>query len=180
MEPERDTNRGSPSVADACDGGEAQEAQPEQADPIESAVLPIDPAWMDLVDDAAFDPDGAGVGSPGSAVDPSVFRPRPRTRPFRADVHLTELDDRARPGPTWPGRAEGLSGSNVVIDSRRMCYVGRRVLIAVHMIDDAPAPLAGRVHSCDYLGAGLYRLDLNLERFPDDTLARLWLSEQGR
>ena len=153
-----------------------------QDDPFENAVLSVDPAWLETIDDAAYDPDGArsGPGSGGGGpIDPSVFRPRPQTRPFKAELHMTELDDRARPGPTWGAVAEGLSGSSVVVRSRRMCYVGRRVLIAVHMIDDAPTPLAGRVFSCEYLGSGLYRLDLDLERFPDDNLARLWLGEQG-
>jgi len=190
MRPQRDDRMATrdPRATGEVIGGDAQPDQPaggggesdhDQPDPIDETVLSVDPAWLEAVDDDAFDPDGSRSGSAGP-VDAAVCRTRPRTRPFRADLHMTEVDDRGRPGPTWQARASELSGSSVVIDSRRMCYIGRRVLIAVHMIDDAPAPLAGRVFSCEYLGAGLYRLDLDLERFPDDTLARLWLGEQGR
>src|ERR1043165_3069714 len=73
---------------------------------------------------------------------------------FDAELDLCELDERDRPGPTWTGKGRELSRSGMVFRSRRMCYPGRRVLAAVHLIDDMPVPLFGRVASCDYDGDG--------------------------
>lgn len=115
--------------------------------------------------------------------DPPSRMPPPKranTLKFDAELDLCEVDDRDRPGPTWCGKGRELSRSNLVFRSRRMCHAGRRILVAVHLIDDKPVPLFGRVASCEYDGDGLYRVELELQKPPDRTEVGDWLSKQGR
>jgi hypothetical protein len=125
---------------------------------------------------------------PGAATfldddtDPEV-RPPPKKSTglkFDAELDLCELDERDRPGPTWSGHGRELSRSHMVFRSRRMCYPGRRVLAAVHLIDDQPVPLFGKVTICDYDGDGLYRVELELQRAPDRPEVSAWVLERGR
>lgn len=97
---------------------------------------------------------------------------------FTADVDLCELDEHQRAGSIWPARTALLSRSNLVILSRRMSFVGRWVLVAVHLIDDTPTPLMGRVVQCEYHGDSLYKIVLELVRLPPGDLAHRWA--QGR
>ncbi|MEM0982491.1 MAG: hypothetical protein AAGI17_00925 [Planctomycetota bacterium] len=166
-----------------------QQAEEVEDISIDDTALVLDVSLLDDIDDDAFDPDAADAGrsSKKAASNPtpnvpdvSVFRPRPKTRPFEAELDVAELDDRDRPGPAWAARAIELSGSNIVLESRRMCYVGKHILIAVHLIDDEPVPLAGVVHSCEYAESGQYVVDVDLERFPDDSFAHTWLKERQR
>ena len=99
---------------------------------------------------------------------------------FDADLDLTELDDRDRPGLVWSGRGRELSRAHMVLRSRRMCYQGRRLLIAVHLIDDRPVPLMGRVTSCEYDGDGLYRVEVELMQVPERPEINQWLGERSR
>jgi hypothetical protein len=99
---------------------------------------------------------------------------------FDAELDLCELDDRDRPGPSWSGKGRELSRSHMVFRSRRMCHQGRRVLAAVHLIDDKPVPLFGRVSSCDYDGDGLYKVELELLRAPEQTDVGAWVAACGR
>lgn len=99
---------------------------------------------------------------------------------FDAELDLCELDDRERPGPTWSGKGRELSRSHVIFCSRRMCHHGRRILVAVHLIDDKPVPLFGRVASCDYDGDGLYRVELELQKAPDQTDVAGWVVSCSR
>lgn len=92
---------------------------------------------------------------------------------------MAELDDRDRPMTTWSARAFELSRANLIIRSRRMCYVGKLVMVAVHLIDDHPVPLFGKVHACDYDGDGLYKVDLDLLPVPDRNDIRTWLADRG-
>lgn len=124
-------------------------------------------------------------GQPESAPAPEVstgqaFQPRPVTREFSAELDMAELDDRERPGTTWIARAQQLSRSNVVILSRRMCYIGRTVVMAVHLIDAEPVPLFGKVHSCEYDAEGMYRLDVDLEPLPESRRLDEWLKARAR
>lgn len=96
-----------------------------------------------------------------------------------AEMDACELDDRERPGPVWTARGLTLSRSNLVFRSRRMCYPGRRLLVAVHLIDDRPTPLFGCVHACEYDGEGLYRVDLDLLPVPDRQDVRDWVRARG-
>lgn len=109
----------------------------------------------------------------------SSKRPRPIGNCFEAEVDMAELDDRDRPLTTWTARAFELSRSNLIIRSRRMCYVGKLVMVAVHLIDDQPVPLFGKVYSCDYDGDGLYKVDLDLLPVPDRNEIRAWLGDRG-
>ena len=76
----------------------------------------------------------------------------PRAFAFSAEIDLTELDMRYRPGLSWSGRAIEIGPSHVVFRSRRMCYEERRILIAVHLIDAMPVALYGEVTACEYDG----------------------------
>jgi len=83
--------------------------------------------------------------------------------PFDAELDVSELDERLKPGPPFPGRAAILSRSKLVLLTRRMTYKGRLLLIAIHLIDDVPTPLLGVVDSCDYHGEGQHRIVLSLK-----------------
>jgi hypothetical protein len=111
--------------------------------------------------------------------------PLPAVRPvgirFDAELELSELDDRDRPGPTWTGQGRELGRSHLALRTRRMCYQNRRVLIAVHLIDDEPVALQGRVTGCEYDGDGMYRVELELMRVADRPEIAAWVaSRQGR
>jgi hypothetical protein len=99
-------------------------------------------------------------------------------RPFRADLDACELDERHKPLNTWPVRSLLLSRAKIVLLSRRMTFVGRRVLMAVHQIDAMPIPLCGKVSDCEYHGEGQYRLVLDLEAVPKDLKVSQWLEER--
>ncbi len=94
---------------------------------------------------------------------------------FRAELDITEIDARGRPGVVWTGRACDLSRSSLTFRSRRMCYEGRELLIAVHLVDDRPVPLYCMVASCDYDGDGLYRTTVNLLPIPETDSIRTWI-----
>ncbi len=111
--------------------------------------------------------------------------PRPVARKptglrFDAELDLTELDERDRPGPTWTGKGRELSKSSMSFRSRKMCYPGRRILAAVHLIDDVPVPLFGKVLVCDYDGDGLYRVELELQRAPERPEIGAWVTARSR
>lgn len=99
---------------------------------------------------------------------------------FDAELDLCELDERDRPGPTWTGRGRELSRSTMSFRSRRMCYPGRRILAAVHLIDDSPVALFGRVLNCEYDGDGLYKVELELQRAPERPEVSAWIDSRGR
>ncbi len=60
-----------------------------------------------------------------------------------------------------------------------MCYVGRTLLVAVHLIDDKPVALMGTVHHCDYDGEGQYRVDIDLVPVTHDPEIQAWLNARG-
>lgn len=97
--------------------------------------------------------------------------------PFKAEVDMAELDERGRPGPMWTGRAAELSRGHIVITSRRMCYEGREALIAVHLVDDRPVALFGRVGKSEYDGEGLYKTLLNLATLPETDAVQAWIAK---
>jgi hypothetical protein len=106
------------------------------------------------------------------------YEERPSTVEFSARLDVTELDERKRPGPIWPARAVEIGRSRVVIRSRRMCYRGRLLVMALHMIDDKPTPLFGIVHECVYDCDGMHRIDVDLQRIPGDIPAiKAWIDE---
>lgn len=119
------------------------------------------------------------------APEPERDEPAPRETPpgrpkntftFRADLDMAELDERGRPGASWAGKAVELSRSHLVFRSRRMCYQGRELLVAVHLIDDRPTPLFGCVARSEYDGDGLYRTHINLQRLPETDAVNVWIA----
>jgi hypothetical protein len=96
-------------------------------------------------------------------------------RPFHAELDVAELGDRDEPGPAWTARAESISRSRIAFRSRALSYPGRRLIIAVHLVDGEPVGFAGKVVSCDYCGTGLYHTVLELEYIPREGKAREWL-----
>ncbi|MBX3316939.1 MAG: hypothetical protein KF902_08780 [Phycisphaeraceae bacterium] len=94
---------------------------------------------------------------------------------FEAELDVAELDDRGRPVSTWGARGRELDRSVLIFMSRRMCYPGRHVVVAVHLIDSTPVPLFGRVRACEYEGDGLCRVELDLLEVPEDRPIRDWL-----
>lgn len=105
--------------------------------------------------------------------------PTDKGHPFDASLEICEVDDRDQPGAPWPARGRTLSRSALTFRTRRMCYEGRRLLVAVHMIDDKPVLLFGHVARCDYQGAGQYLVDLQLAPIPDRHELRTWLGSRG-
>lgn len=95
--------------------------------------------------------------------------------PFKADLDLTELDTRSRPGATWPGKGIDICRSSMWFRSRKLCYPDRELLVAVHLVDDQPTPLCGVVAKCDYDGEGLYVTQLKLQALPRSDVVKQWL-----
>lgn len=94
---------------------------------------------------------------------------------FRAELDIAEIDTRGRPGVVWTGRAAELSRSQLAFRSRRMCYEGRELLVAVHLVDDRPVPLYGMVARSEYDGDGLYRTVIDLLPLPETDAIRNWV-----
>lgn len=130
-------------------------------------------------------PPPPGGGSSGFLDDSPVEAPPPAKarKPgirFDADLDLAEIDDRERPGPTWTAKGRELSRSHLIIRSRRMCYPHRRVIAAVHLIDDQPVALFGRVIACEYDGDGLYKVELELLKMPERPEILEWIETRGK
>ena len=64
-----------------------------------------------------------------------------------------------------------------MINSRKMCYEGRETLIAVHLVDDRPVPLFGRVTKSEYDGDGLYKTVLELAPLPQTDATHAWIAK---
>lgn len=113
--------------------------------------------------------------------EPEPSRLRNQTRAgyeFNAELDLCELDDRERPGLTWGAQAQELSRSHLVFRSRRMCYTGRKLLVAVHLIDDRPVALAGTVTSCSYDSEGMYLVEIEFMRLPAWPDVAAWVNQR--
>lgn len=106
---------------------------------------------------------------------PAPLSVLPPGAPFVAELDLAELDDRFRPGPRWTGRGHELSRSHLVLRSKRMCYDGRSLVVLVHLVDDRPVSLFGRVTECEYDADGLYKTRIELAVMPDAPELAAWL-----
>jgi hypothetical protein len=106
--------------------------------------------------------------------------PRPAGHDFDAELDATELDERERPTTTWTARGRRLSRAGIVMRSRRMCHGGRRILLAVHLIDSEPVPLYGLVRACEYDGEGMYQVTLDFLPVPEKPEVKDWLRERGK
>lgn len=102
---------------------------------------------------------------------------RPAGHVFEAELDIAEIDERGRPDHPWIARARLLSRSNIVIRSRRMCYVDREVVLAIHLIDGSPVGLYGRIESCDYDGDGQYLVDIDLISLPNRPELHAWVEQ---
>jgi len=133
----------------------------------------------DLTPSRPSEPRGTDRPRPGL----SGARPAPgaarQVHAFSAELDIAELDGRGRPGAAWAGRACELSRSQVVFRSRRMCYQGRELVVAVHLIDDRPVCLFGKVTKCEYDGDALYRTIVAFETVPETDAIREWLAGLG-
>ena len=111
---------------------------------------------------------GAAGDTPAKASGRAAFT-------FKADVDIAELDERGRPGLKWAGKACEISRSHIVFRSRRLCYQDRELLVAVHLIDDRPVPLFGRVSASEYDGDGLHKTTVILAALPQSDAIQAWL-----
>lgn len=91
---------------------------------------------------------------PGAVGEARVF-------PFDAELEMAEIEH-GKAGLPWTARARTLSTSTLSVSSRRMCYNDRRVVIAIHRVDNNPVMLLGRVTDCRYESDGLYTIDFEL------------------
>jgi hypothetical protein len=147
-------------------------------DRTQSVVIAPPPAGVDAVREELIAMGEAIRDLPDES--PCRPGPGPRNTRFDAELDAAEIDDRDRPGPTWTARARGISRSCVVFSSRRMCYLGRRVIIAIHLIDDTPTPLYGRITSCEYEAEGMYRTEVTLEPIPEKPHVQAWIIDRQR
>lgn len=125
----------------------------------------------------------AGIPAAAAAASPDQPERRPQPpemkgAPFAAELDVCEMDERERPGLTWAARARELSRSMLTFRSRRMCYVDRLLLVAVHLIDSSPTPLFGQVVGCSYEGEGEYEVRLSLLPVPQRPEVHLWLESR--
>lgn len=127
-------------------------------------------------------PPRAAQEQPASSFRPTVSRPASAQRGhrFEAELDVAELDERGRPGSSWVAKGRELSRSGIAFMSRRMCYPGRHVIVAVHLIDASPVPLFGRVSACEYEADGLCRVDVDLLEVPEERAIRDWLEMINR
>lgn len=110
---------------------------------------------------------------PDAPVVTSTGRPAGKT--FSAEIDVCELDERGRAGQTWSARSSRLSRSSLELRSRRMCHEGRKLLVAVHLIDETPIVLFGTVTRCEYEGDGMHVIDMELATLPDSHEVRAWV-----
>jgi hypothetical protein len=115
-----------------------------------------------------------------SEPEPLPLPKKPLGLKFDAELDVSELDDRDRPGPVWIARGRELGRGHIAFRSRRMCYQGRRILVAVHLIDDKPVPLFGIVRACEYDVDGLYRVELDLHPLPDRPEIAVWMEQRSQ
>ena len=105
--------------------------------------------------------------------------PKPPGVAFHADLDLTELDEFGRPMLTFKAKATELGESHICIRSRRMCYTTRRIIAAMHALDDHPVPLYGEVVCSEYDGNGLYLTRVNMLDLPSLPVLTEWLKDNG-
>lgn len=112
------------------------------------------------------------------AEDLGVTGGPPTFNEFSAELDVAELDERLRPVTTWSARSTAVNRSTLTFRSRRMCYPKKLLMIAVHLIDDKPTILAGRVTSCDYDGEALYIVEAELMPKPVSEELRQWEAQR--
>ncbi len=106
----------------------------------------------------------------------SLYAPEIRGQSFDAGVTASELMEVNEPGPKWPARSVRISRSHIVISSKRMCHIERKLLLAVHKIDAHPLILEGSVESCSYVAGGLCCVVVRLKGIAESEVAETWSS----
>jgi hypothetical protein len=96
--------------------------------------------------------------------------------PFAAVITMAELDATERIGVPWQVKGVKLSRSHVVIQSRRMCHLGRKVVLAVHMIDAVPTALLGKVVGCEYTTQGRHAIGIELVVMEENPEINEWVT----
>ncbi len=96
--------------------------------------------------------------------------------PFEALLTITELDEHGKPGLHWQAHGVRRTEWHVVLRCRRALHVGRLVVMASHLVDDAPEPLAGRVIESVAAGERHHGVVLRLEKVPEHPAVDAWLS----
>jgi len=86
------------------------------------------------------------------------------------------LNENGEPTTPWTARAVRLSRSHLVVRSKKLCYVERYVLIAIHLLDADPTCLAAVVKQCDYIGGMHYALGLALVELPQTAFVDAWIA----
>ncbi len=135
------------------------------------------------LDYAVPPPPGGGSAFTGSSEPRRPFQPRgkpPTLHKFDAELDVSEVDDRLRPGSVWTVRGREIGRSRLVFMSRRMCYPGRLLIAAVHLVDDRPMSLFGKTLTCDYEADGLYRTEIELIPIPESEQITAWVAARAR
>lgn len=97
---------------------------------------------------------------------------------FHAPLEVGEMDERGRPSVPWQARGREVSREYLVFQSRRMVRVGSMVIVAVHLVDDEPMPLFGKVMECEYETEGMHRVKVEFRTIPWDPDLRVWMQER--
>ncbi|USN99360.1 MAG: hypothetical protein H6810_01400 [Phycisphaeraceae bacterium] len=124
--------------------------------------VPPPPAGHSLASRQLLPDEGASYDADATADRGAAATPGGPVYPFDAELEMAEVDERGKLGTPWSARSRTLSRGSLTVTSRRMCYPGRRVLVAIHRVDDEPMVLLGRVVDCAYESDGLYLLELEL------------------
>lgn len=121
------------------------------------------PAGPSLASRQHETPTDAGVPAHLAASSTPSSGSTGESKVYPFDAEAGDRRDRPREGGrALDARARTLSTSTLSMSSRRMCYVDRRVIVAVHRMDNKPMMLLGRVADCRYDTDGLYTIDLEL------------------
>ncbi|MEI7658092.1 MAG: hypothetical protein WCK33_08515 [Phycisphaerae bacterium] len=96
--------------------------------------------------------------------------------PFEALLTITELDEHGKPGLHWQAHGLRRSDLHVVFRCRRLLHPGRTVVMASHLVDDAPEPLAGCVLECVPGGERHHGVVVRLDKVPEHPAVAEWLA----
>lgn len=154
-----------------------------------SPVVTAKESWSEWTIDA--EPTNAPPPPPGVRAAVGAYPERRREaeaagvagvhgHPFDAQIEVGELDEKSRPGVAWVAKGREVSRERLVFLSRRMVRAGSLVIIAVHLLDDAPMPLFGKVVECEYQSEGMHRVVVEFRAVPWDSDLRVWMAERDR
>lgn len=129
----------------------------------------------------SMDVPASSVGSPSSAsTTKPTSKPTTKGHSFDAELEVGEMDERGHPGAAWGARGREVSRERLVFLSRRMVRRDSHVIIAVHMVDDEPMPLFGKVMDCDYEADGLHRIVVEFRPVPWNDELHGWIADRAK